>query len=99
MGLAVEGLFLRGIFARGSLLADSSDADVELPSIRHQPEGLEQLLARTNFTKTELQSLYRGFKNVSLGIHCSDPQICGSPLPSGSPALLPFPGMSQRPRG
>ncbi|NXD94737.1 CSEN protein, partial [Chaetorhynchus papuensis] len=43
--------------------ADSSDADVELPSIRHQPEGLEQLLARTNFTKTELQSLYRGFKN------------------------------------
>uniref|UniRef100_A0A8C3GY67 Potassium voltage-gated channel interacting protein 3 n=1 Tax=Corvus moneduloides TaxID=1196302 RepID=A0A8C3GY67_CORMO len=41
----------------------SSDADVELPSIRHQPEGLEQLLARTNFTKTELQSLYRGFKN------------------------------------
>ncbi|XP_041885518.1 collagen alpha-1(II) chain-like [Corvus kubaryi] len=54
---------LRGIFARGSLLADSSDADVELPSIRHQPEGLEQLLARTNFTKTELQSLYRGFKN------------------------------------
>ncbi|XP_048146226.1 calsenilin isoform X8 [Corvus hawaiiensis] len=42
---------------------DSSDAEVELPSIRHQPEGLEQLLARTNFTKTELQSLYRGFKN------------------------------------
>ncbi|KAM4756106.1 calsenilin-like isoform 2-T2 [Cyanocitta cristata] len=42
---------------------DSGDADVELPSIRHQPEGLEQLLARTNFTKTELQSLYRGFKN------------------------------------
>ncbi|NXH61927.1 CSEN protein, partial [Rhabdornis inornatus] len=37
--------------------------DVELPTIRHQPEGLEQLLARTKFTKTELQSLYRGFKN------------------------------------
>lgn len=99
MGLVVEGLFLRGIFARGSLLADSGDADVELPSIRHQPEGLEQLLARTNFTKTELQSLYRGFKNVSLGVHRSDPQIRGSPLPSGSPAPLPFPGMSQRPRG
>ncbi|NXJ86723.1 CSEN protein, partial [Trogon melanurus] len=29
----------------------------------HQPEGLEQLLARTKFTKKELQSLYRGFKN------------------------------------
>ncbi|NXA82545.1 CSEN protein, partial [Thryothorus ludovicianus] len=43
--------------------ADSGDADVELPSVRHQPEGLEQLLARTKFTKTELQSLYRGFKN------------------------------------
>ncbi|NWI92646.1 CSEN protein, partial [Pitta sordida] len=43
--------------------ADTSDPDVELPTIRHQPEGLEQLLARTNFTKTELQSLYRGFKN------------------------------------
>ncbi|XP_039943829.1 calsenilin isoform X3 [Hirundo rustica] len=42
---------------------DSSDADVELPTIRHQPEGLEQLLARTKFTKMELQSLYRGFKN------------------------------------
>ncbi|XP_066062245.1 calsenilin-like isoform X3 [Chamaea fasciata] len=42
---------------------DSGDADVELPTIRHQPEELEQLLARTKFTKTELQSLYRGFKN------------------------------------
>ncbi|XP_027527826.1 calsenilin-like isoform X2 [Neopelma chrysocephalum] len=42
---------------------DNSDADVELPTIRHQPEGLEQLLARTKFTKMELQSLYRGFKN------------------------------------
>ncbi|XP_053856514.1 calsenilin [Vidua macroura] len=42
---------------------DSGDADVELPTTRHQPEGLEQLLARTKFTKTELQSLYRGFKN------------------------------------
>ncbi|XP_015504241.1 calsenilin isoform X2 [Parus major] len=47
---------------------DSGDADVELPTIRHQPEGLEQLLARTKFTKSELQSLYRGFKNVSLGV-------------------------------
>ncbi|XP_062366516.1 calsenilin-like isoform X2 [Cinclus cinclus] len=42
---------------------DSCDDDVELLTIRHQPEGLEQLLARTKFTKTELQSLYRGFKN------------------------------------
>ncbi|NWZ17734.1 CSEN protein, partial [Agelaius phoeniceus] len=43
--------------------ADSGDPDVELPTARHPPEGLEQLLARTKFTKSELQSLYRGFKN------------------------------------
>ncbi|XP_032847216.1 calsenilin isoform X4 [Tyto alba] len=42
---------------------DSSDAEVELSAVRHQPEGLEQLLAQTKFTKKELQSLYRGFKN------------------------------------
>lgn len=30
----------------------------------HRPEGLEQLEAQTNFTKQELQILYRGFKNV-----------------------------------
>ncbi|XP_032847215.2 calsenilin isoform X2 [Tyto alba] len=46
---------------------DSSDAEVELSAVRHQPEGLEQLLAQTKFTKKELQSLYRGFKNVSVG--------------------------------
>lgn len=33
--------------------------------VRHQPEGLEQLQAQTQFTRKELQSLYRGFKNVS----------------------------------
>ncbi|NXC45143.1 CSEN protein, partial [Penelope pileata] len=43
--------------------ADSCDGDVELPAVRHQPEGLEQLQAHTKFTKKELQSLYRGFKN------------------------------------
>lgn len=32
--------------------------------VRHQPEGLEQLQAQTQFTRKELQSLYRGFKNV-----------------------------------
>ncbi|XP_040832646.1 Kv channel-interacting protein 1 isoform X6 [Ochotona curzoniae] len=33
----------------------------------HRPEGLEQLEAQTNFTKKELQVLYRGFKNVRPG--------------------------------
>lgn len=32
--------------------------------VRHQPEGLDQLQAQTQFTRKELQSLYRGFKNV-----------------------------------
>lgn len=45
---------------------DSSDSDLELSTVRHQPEGLEQLQAQTKFTKKELQSLYRGFKNVSV---------------------------------
>lgn len=51
----------------GGLLADGSEAELELVAARHHPEGLEQLLARTQFTKRELQSLYRGFKNVSRG--------------------------------
>ncbi|XP_039624299.1 Kv channel interacting protein 3a, calsenilin isoform X1 [Erpetoichthys calabaricus] len=42
---------------------DSSDSDLELSTVRHQPEGLDQLQAQTKFTKKELQSLYRGFKN------------------------------------
>ncbi|XP_036912645.1 calsenilin isoform X1 [Artibeus jamaicensis] len=44
-------------------MEDSSDSELELSMVRHQPEGLEQLQAQTKFTKKELQSLYRGFKN------------------------------------
>lgn len=47
-----------------SYLTDNSDSDLELSMVRHQPEGLEQLQAQTQFTRKELQSLYRGFKNV-----------------------------------
>ncbi|KAL7981250.1 hypothetical protein Chor_002146 [Crotalus horridus] len=36
---------------------------MELSAIRHQPEGLDRLQLLTKFTKKELQSLYRGFKN------------------------------------
>lgn len=53
--------------------SDSSDSELELSTVRHQPEGLDQLQAQTKFTKKELQSLYRGFKNVSphvpIGVH------------------------------
>ncbi|XP_055743265.1 calsenilin-like isoform X3 [Salvelinus fontinalis] len=42
---------------------DSSEIDLELSTVRHQPEGLDQLQVQTKFTKKELQSLYRGFKN------------------------------------
>ncbi|XP_056258859.1 calsenilin-like isoform X1 [Seriola aureovittata] len=42
---------------------DSTDGDLELSMVRHQPEGLDQLQAQTQFTRKELQSLYRGFKN------------------------------------
>lgn len=35
-----------------------------MTTVCHRPEGLEQLEAQTNFTKQELQILYRGFKNV-----------------------------------
>ncbi|KAF6103856.1 potassium voltage-gated channel interacting protein 3 [Phyllostomus discolor] len=50
-------------FISGNLARDSSDSELELSMVRHQPEGLEQLQAQTKFTKKELQSLYRGFKN------------------------------------
>ncbi|XP_012662805.1 Kv channel-interacting protein 1 isoform X5 [Otolemur garnettii] len=47
----------------------------------HRPEGLEQLEAQTNFTKRELQVLYRGFKNGPHTPPCvslSFPQECPS---------------------
>ncbi|XP_054853750.1 calsenilin isoform X1 [Eublepharis macularius] len=51
-------------FISGNLSSeDSGDSELELSAIRHQPEGLDQLQALTKFTKKELQSLYRGFKN------------------------------------
>lgn len=44
--------------------ADKADDELEMTMVCHRPEGLEQLEAQTNFTKQELQILYRGFKNV-----------------------------------
>ncbi|XP_038148240.1 Kv channel-interacting protein 1b isoform X2 [Cyprinodon tularosa] len=42
---------------------DNADDELEMTTVCHRPEGLEQLEAQTNFTKQELQILYRGFKN------------------------------------
>ncbi|GCB77785.1 hypothetical protein scyTo_0015713 [Scyliorhinus torazame] len=42
---------------------DGNEIDEDLSMVRHQPEGLDELQGRTKFTKKEIQSLYRGFKN------------------------------------
>ncbi|KAM9857361.1 A-type potassium channel modulatory protein KCNIP2-like [Aulostomus maculatus] len=35
----------------------------ELTTVRYRPQGLDRLIEQTNFSKKELQILYRGFKN------------------------------------
>ncbi|KAJ6668080.1 hypothetical protein lerEdw1_016401 [Lerista edwardsae] len=52
-------------FARWYYLSprDKIEDELEMTTVCHRPEGLEQLEAQTNFTKRELQVLYRGFKN------------------------------------
>ncbi|XP_039670378.1 Kv channel-interacting protein 1-like isoform X1 [Perca fluviatilis] len=45
------------------LSRDKTDDDLEITMVCHRPEGLDQLEAITNFSKRELQVLYRGFKN------------------------------------
>ncbi|XP_074480526.1 Kv channel-interacting protein 4 isoform X2 [Sebastes fasciatus] len=47
----------------GQLNDDSVEDELELSTVRHRPEGLEQLEAQTRFSRKELQILYRGFKN------------------------------------
>nr|XP_033503064.1 calsenilin-like isoform X4 [Epinephelus lanceolatus] len=63
IGLFVVVLKQFGVWEPLSLEDDSCDSDLELSMVRHQPEGLDQLQAQTQFTRKELQSLYRGFKN------------------------------------
>ncbi|XP_052395103.1 Kv channel-interacting protein 2 isoform X5 [Carassius gibelio] len=46
------------------LLTDSIEEDFELATVCCRPDSLEKILEQTKFTKTELQILYRGFKNV-----------------------------------
>ncbi|KAF7702282.1 hypothetical protein HF521_001565 [Silurus meridionalis] len=47
----------------GTLIKDIIDDDLEITMVCHRPEGLGKLEAQTNFSKRELQELYRGFKN------------------------------------
>ncbi|XP_075712502.1 A-type potassium channel modulatory protein KCNIP1 isoform X3 [Rhinoderma darwinii] len=42
---------------------DKIEDELEMATVCYRPEGLEQLEAQTNFSKRELQVLYRGFKN------------------------------------
>ncbi|XP_069725401.1 A-type potassium channel modulatory protein KCNIP1 isoform X1 [Phaenicophaeus curvirostris] len=55
--------WLGGILRCGRALSDKIEDELEMTTVCHRPEGLEQLEAQTNFTKRELQVLYRGFKN------------------------------------
>ena len=43
----------------GTLSKDKIEDELEMTMVCHRPEGLEQLEAQTNFTKRELQVLYR----------------------------------------
>ncbi|EDM04078.1 Kv channel-interacting protein 1, isoform CRA_d [Rattus norvegicus] len=58
---------------------DKIEDDLEMTMVCHRPEGLEQLEAQTNFTKRELQVLYRGFKNMPAHTHIT------SSMPSTPP--------------
>lgn len=59
--------------------ADKIDDDLEMTIVCHRPEGLEQLEAQTNFSKRELQVLYRGFKNVSERTRPARSELCMCP--------------------
>ncbi|XP_041046051.1 Kv channel-interacting protein 1 isoform X2 [Carcharodon carcharias] len=64
--LVVIVLFVKVLEQFGLLEAtveDSVEDELEMATVCHRPEGLEQLEAQTKFTKKELQILYRGFKN------------------------------------
>ena len=59
---------------------DKVDDDLEMTMVCHRPEGLDKLEAQTNFSKRELQVLYRGFKNVSAHTHPPSPHTPSLPL-------------------
>lgn len=51
--------------------ADSATEEQEAPPPRYRPDGLEALARRTNFSREELQTIYRGFKQVRTVFLCS----------------------------
>ncbi|KAI9533876.1 Kv channel-interacting protein 4 [Dissostichus eleginoides] len=46
-----------------SITQSNISDDDELSTVRYRPERIDRLVQQTNFTKKELQVLYRGFKN------------------------------------
>ncbi|XP_075999833.1 Kv channel-interacting protein 4 [Genypterus blacodes] len=58
-----ENVNIACIKTSSSSSSDSVEDELELSTVRHRPEGLEQLEAQTRFSRKELQILYRGFKN------------------------------------
>lgn len=75
-------------------LADKVDDELEMTTVCHRPEGLEQLEAQTNFSKQELQILYRGFKNV-IRISSITIFISAAPLQLTCSVLLNKPASSE----
>uniref|UniRef100_A0AAV2LNH9 EF-hand domain-containing protein n=1 Tax=Knipowitschia caucasica TaxID=637954 RepID=A0AAV2LNH9_KNICA len=49
--------------SRASLTQSNVAEEGEVSTVWHRPEGLDRLVQQTNFSKKELQILYRGFKN------------------------------------
>jgi len=45
-------------------VADYGEGDGELQPVRCKPEGIDELIRVTKFTRKELQTMYRGFKQV-----------------------------------
>uniref|UniRef100_W5MTV0 Kv channel interacting protein 1 b n=1 Tax=Lepisosteus oculatus TaxID=7918 RepID=W5MTV0_LEPOC len=73
---------------------DKVEDELEMTMVCHRPEGLEQLESQTNFTRRELQVLYRGFKNsvppssLTASVSASLQSLC-SPLCVSCLYLLP----------
>ena len=53
------------------LFSDNDLDDLEMQVVRYKPEGIEALCKNTNFTRKELQIMYRGFKQVGCYVTCA----------------------------